>query len=103
MEVHGMSGADTAQSIAQAVARVKNVRTVPLVRLAHEDATERAVVVVRVGLPPLLPLTEVATVIAHVQLTVARLAPAGAAVHVEPDVAADEATPTEAIVIRALE
>jgi divalent metal cation (Fe/Co/Zn/Cd) transporter len=98
-----MSGSETAQAIAQAVGRVRNVRTVPLVRLAHEDGTERAVVVVRIGLPPLMPLTEVATAIAHVQLTVARLAPAGAAVHVEPDVAADEATPTEAIVIRALE
>jgi divalent metal cation (Fe/Co/Zn/Cd) transporter len=103
LEVHAMSGSEAAQAIAQAVGRVKNVRTVPLVRLAHEDDTERAVVVVRVGLPPLLPLSEVATVIAHVQLTVARLAPSGAAVHVEPDVAADEATPTEAIVIRALE
>jgi hypothetical protein len=98
-----MSGSAGQQGIADAVARVKNVRTVPLVRLAHEDGTDRAVVVVRVGLPPLLPLSEVVTVIAHVQLTVARLVPAGAAVHVEPDVAVDEATPTEAIVIRGLE
>ncbi|RIX29928.1 hypothetical protein D1781_00120 [Amnibacterium setariae] len=82
---------------------MRNVRTVPLVRLAHEDGTERAVVVLRVGLPPALSLTDVVTAIAHVQLTVSRLAPPGAAVHVEPDVAADEATPTEAIVIRALE
>ena len=98
-----MSDAGVRRSIAQAVGRVRNVRTVPLVRFAHEDGTERAVVIVRVGLPPLLPLTEIVTVIAHVQLTVARLAPQGAAVHVEPDVAVDEATPTEAIVIRALE
>lgn len=98
-----MSGSEAQRAIAQAVGRVKNVRTVPLVRLAHEDGTERAVIVVRVGLPPLLPLTEVVNAVAHVQLTVARLAPPGAAVHVEPAVAADEATPTEAIVIRALE
>lgn len=98
-----MSGSDTQQRIAEAVARVRNVRTVPLVRMAHEDGTERAVVVLRVGLPPLLPLTEVVTVIAHVQLTVARLVPVGTAVHIEPAVAADQATPTEAIVIRALE
>ena len=98
-----MSESESQRAIANAVGRVKNVRTVPLVRLAHEDGTERAIAVIRVGLPPLLPLTEVVTVIAHVQLTVARLMPAGAAVHVEPDVAADEATPTEAIVIRAME
>jgi hypothetical protein len=98
-----MSDSDVQRIIAEAVGRVRNVRSVPLVRLAHEDGTERAVVIVRVGLPPMLPLTEVVTVIAHVQLTVARLAPPGAAVHVEPDVAVDEATPTEAIVIRALE
>jgi divalent metal cation (Fe/Co/Zn/Cd) transporter len=98
-----MSDSDAQQAIAQAVGRVRNVHTVPLVRLAHEDGTERAVVVVRVGLPPTLPLAEVVTVIAHVQLTVARLAPPGAAVHVEPDVAVDEATPTEAIVIRGME
>ena len=98
-----MNGSEAQQRIAEAVGRVVNVHTVPLVRFAHEDGTERAVVIVRVGLPPLLPVTEVVTVIAHVQLTVARLVPPGTAVHVEPDVAADQATPTEAIVIRALE
>jgi divalent metal cation (Fe/Co/Zn/Cd) transporter len=98
-----MSGSAAQQAIVQAVGRVKHVTTVPLVRLAHEDGTDRAVVVVRIGLPPTLALPEVVTVIAHVQLTVARLMPKGAAVHVEPDVAADEATPTEAIVIRGME
>jgi hypothetical protein len=98
-----MSGSEAQRAIVEAVGRVRNVRSVPLVRFAHEDGTERAVVILRVGLPPLLPLTDVVTVIAHVQLTVARLAPQGAVVHVEPDVAVDEATPTEAIVIRALE
>lgn len=98
-----MSGSQAQQRIAEAVGRVVNVRSVPLVRLAHEDGTERAVVVVRVGLPPLLTVTDLVTVVAHVQLTVARLVPPGAAVHVEPSVAADQATPTEAIVIRALE
>ena len=96
-----MNGSEAQQRIAEAVGRVTNVHTVPLVRLAHEDGTERAVVIVRVGLPPLLPVTDVVTVIAHVQLTVARLVPQGTAVHVEPSVAADQATPTEAIVIRA--
>ena len=50
-----MSESESQRAIANAVGRVKNVRTVPLVRLAHEDATERAIAVVRVGLPPLLP------------------------------------------------
>lgn len=96
-------GGDATEGIVQAVGRVRNVRSVPLVRYAHEDATGRPVVVVRVGLPPMLPLTEVVTVVAHVQLTLARLVPQGAAVHVEPDVAVDEATPTETIVVRGLE
>lgn len=97
------TGETAADAIAQAVGRVRNVRTVPLVRLAREDGTGRAVVVIRVGLPPLLPLTEVVTAITHVQLAVARIVPPGAAVHVEPDVAVDAATPTEAIVIRGME
>lgn len=98
-----MSGDAAAEAIAQAAGRVGNVRTVPLVRLAREDGTGRVVVVLRVGLPPALPLTEVVTAITHVQLAVTRIVPPGSAVHVEPDVAADQATPTEAIVIRALE
>lgn len=100
-----MSGTGDAatEAVVQAAGRVRNVRSVPLVRTAREDGTGRVVVVLRVGLPPLLPLTEVVTAITHVQLAVARLVPAGAAVHVEPDVAVDQATPTETIVIRGLE
>lgn len=97
------TGDGATEAIVQAAGRVRNVRTVPLVRTAREDGTGRVVVVLRVGLPPLLPLTEVVTAISHVQLAVARLVPGGAAVHVEPDVAADQATPTEAIVIRGME
>ena len=97
------SEVDAAAAIAQAVAKVRNVRTVSTVRLGREDGSGRAIVAVRVGLPPLLALTEVVNVIAHVQLAAARIAPRGAAVFVEPDVAHDEATPTETIVIRALE
>ena len=97
------AGGSAKEAVAEAAGRVKNVRTVPLVRTGREDGTGRVLVVLRVGLPPLLPLGEVVTAIAHVQLAVARIVPDGAAVHVEPDVAADQATPTEAIVIRALE
>lgn len=98
-----VGGSKDRQAIAEAVGRVQHVRSVPLVRTAREDGTGRPLVVVRVGLAPQLTLAEVDTVIAHVQLTAARHAPAEAAVHVEPGVAADRATPTEAIVIRALE
>ena len=94
---------DRRSAVADAVARVQHVRTVPLVRTAVEDGTGRPLVVVRVGLPPHLTLAEVDTVIAHVQLTAARHLPRDAVVHVEPAVAADRTTPTEAIVIRASE
>lgn len=94
---------DPVTAISQAVGRVRNVRSVSTVRIGQENGSGRVLVAVRVGLPPLLPLGDVVNVIAHVQLAAARIAPKGAAVFVEPDVAHDEATPTETIVIRALE
>src|SRR5947209_4116499 len=94
---------DPVAAISQAVARVRNVRNVSTVRIGREDGSGRALVVIRVGLPPLLALPDVVNVIAHVQLAAARIAPKGAALFVEPDIAHDEATPTETIVIRALE
>ena len=94
---------DPAAAISQAVSRVRNVRNVSTVRIGLEERTGRALVVIRVGLPPLLDLPDVVNVIAHVQLAAARIAPRGAAVFVEPDVAHDEATPTETIVIRGME
>ncbi|HEY8318675.1 MAG TPA: hypothetical protein VIG76_07580 [Amnibacterium sp.] len=94
---------DPAAAIGQAVGRVRNVRNVSTVRIGREERTGRVLVVIRVGLPPLLELPDVVNVIAHVQLAAARIAPKGAAVFVEPDVAHDEATPTETIVIRGME
>lgn len=94
---------DVATAISQAVATVRNVRAVSTVRVGREDPSGRLLVAIRVGLPPLLALSEVVGVIAHVQLAAARVAPRGAMVFVEPDVAHDEETPTETIVIRALE
>jgi hypothetical protein len=94
---------DAAAAIGSAAAKVRNVRAVSTVRIGREDGSGRALVVVRVGLPPLLALTDVVNVIAHVQLAAARIAPKGAAIFVEPDVAHDEATPTETIVIRGME
>jgi divalent metal cation (Fe/Co/Zn/Cd) transporter len=94
---------DLGAAIAQAVGRLPNVRMVATVRIGREVGSDRILIALRVGLPPLMPLTEVVHVIARVQLAAARVAPKGAAVFVEPDVAADQATPTETIVIRALE
>lgn len=86
-------------AITSAVARIPDVRQVSAVHLATEQGG-RLLVAARIGLSPALGLQEVAAVIARVQLAVARLVPSGTAIVVEPDVAADQATPTEAIVIR---
>lgn len=94
---------DLGDLIAEAAARVRHVRNVGTVRLGTEVDSGRPLVTLRVGLPPGMPLTEVVAVVARVQLAAARLAPRGSAVFVEPDVAADQATPTEAIVIRGAE
>ncbi len=86
-------------AIASAVGRVPDVRQVSTVHVATEQ-DGRLLIAVRIGLSPALTLQEVAAVIARVQLGVGRLVPSGTAILVEPDIAADQATPTEAIVIR---
>jgi hypothetical protein len=94
---------DLEGAIAHAVGRLTNVRTVGTVRIGRELGSDRVLIAVRVGLPPLLLLTDVVRVIARVQLAAARLAPKGAAEFDEPDDAADQTTPTETIVIRGIE
>ena len=89
-------------AIASAIARASEVRQVQAVHIATEQSG-RLLVAARIGLSPSLGLQEVAAIIARVQLAVARLVPSGTAVVIEPDVAADQATPTEAIVIRGFE
>jgi divalent metal cation (Fe/Co/Zn/Cd) transporter len=93
--------ADDLETIVAAV-RATGVKTVGAVRVATQPGG-RLLVAVRIGLPPATPLSEIATAIAHVQVAVSRALRAPADVAVEPAVASDEATPTEAIVIRALE
>ncbi|BDI21333.1 hypothetical protein [Herbiconiux sp. L3-i23] len=61
------------------------------------------VVVARVGLSPALRLAEIVFAISEVEHAVRQADPRVQAVFVEPDIAADAATPTETIVIRALD
>ncbi len=86
-------------AIASAIARTPEVRQVSAVHVATEQ-DGRLLVAARIGLSPVLGLQEIAAVIARVQLAVGRLVPSGTAIVIEPDIAADQATPTEAIVIR---
>jgi divalent metal cation (Fe/Co/Zn/Cd) transporter len=86
-------------AIASAIARTADVRQVSAVHVATQQ-DGRLLIAARIGLPPDLTLQETAAVIARVQLAVARLVPSGTAIVIEPDVAADQTTPTEAIVIR---
>ena len=89
------------EAIEAAIARVPEVRSVGVVHIAEESG--RLVIAARIGLSPALGLQEVVGVIARVQLAAGRLVPAGTAVVIEPDVAADRSTPAEAIVIRGFE
>ena len=97
-----MTASDGRAAIEDAIARVPDVRSVASVHVASEQ-DGRIVVAARIGLSPALGLQEIVGVIARVQLAVGRLAPSGTAVVIEPDVAADQTTPTEAIVIRGFE
>lgn len=86
-------------AIASVIAKTADVRQVSAVHVATEP-DGRLLVAARIGLTPALTLLEVASVIARVQLAVGRLVPSGTAILIEPDIAADQTTPTEAIVIR---
>lgn len=70
---------------------------------ALEKADGGLVIVTRIGLSPALRLTEVVLTIGEVDYAVRRADSRVQAVFVEPDIAADSATPTETIVIRALD
>ena len=96
------ASADGREAIEAAIARVPDVRSIGVVHVASE-ADGRLVIAARIGLSPALGLQEVVGVIARVQLAVGRIVPPGTAVVVEPDIAADQTTPTEAIVIRGFE
>jgi divalent metal cation (Fe/Co/Zn/Cd) transporter len=90
---------DGRDAIASAIARTSDVHQVSAVHVATQR-DGRLLIAARIGLSPTLTLQEVASVIARVQLAVGRLVPSGTAILIEPDIAADQTTPTEAIVIR---
>ena len=81
------------------VSQVKGVSA--LHALQHQDGS--LLIVARVGLSPSLRLPEVVLVIGEVEYAVRKADERVSAVFVEPDIAADSATPTETIVIRALD
>lgn len=88
-------------AIEDAVLAVPQVRGVSALQALTRGGS--TVIVVRVGLSPTLRLADVVLAIADVEHAVKTADPSVSAVFVEPDIAADSATPTETIVIRALD
>ena len=94
-----MTAGDLEDAVTDAVRRVPDVRGVSTVHIGQE-LDGRPLVAIRIGVPPTFGLTDVVKVIARAQLAAGRVVPNGSAIFVEPDVAADQATPTDAIVVR---
>ena len=88
-------------AIHEAVLAVPQVKGVSALHAL--DSASGTVVVARVGLSPTLRLADVVLAIADVEHAVKTADPSVTAVFVEPDIAADSGTPTETIVIRALD
>ncbi len=88
--------------IERAILEVPQVRGVSALH-ALDRGEEGLVVVTRVGLSPTLRLPDVVLAIADVEHKVKTTDSRVRAVFVEPDIAADSGTPTETIVIRALD
>lgn len=85
-------------------AAIHDVHSVKGVSALHVvDREGKLVVITRIGLSPTLRLREIVLIIGEVEFAVRRAAPEVSSVFVEPDIAADSATPTETIVIRALD
>ena len=87
--------------IGTAIERVASVRGVSA--LHAFDRRGEPVIVARIELSPRLKLTQIVVIISEVDLAVRHADPRVRSVFIEPDVAADAATPTETIVIRALD
>ena len=85
-----------------AILDVPQVRGVSALH-ALDRGEDGIVVVTRVGLSPRLRLADVVLAIADVEHKVKTTDSRVTAVFVEPDIAADAGTPTETIVIRALD
>ena len=92
------SDGDLSAAIRAAAGSAAGVLGVGGVRVGGTDRD--TVAGVRVSLNPSLSLAEVLRIVGRVELAVLEVLPAGGAVFIEPDIASDLATPTEAIVIR---
>ena len=88
-------------AIEEAVLAVPQVKGVSALHALSRDGS--TVIVARVGLSPTLRLADVVLAIADIEHAVKTADPSVGAVFVEPDIAADSRTPTETIVIRALD
>ncbi|MCU1437560.1 MAG: hypothetical protein JWP66_647 [Naasia sp.] len=88
-------------AIEEAVLAVPQVRGVSAMRALPDD--EGIILVLRVGLSPSLRLPDIVLAIADVEHAAKTADDTVTAVFVEPDIAADARTPTETIVIRALD
>jgi divalent metal cation (Fe/Co/Zn/Cd) transporter len=88
--------------IERAILDVPQVRGVSALH-ALDRGEDGIVIVTRVGLSPTLRLADVVLAIADVEHKVKSSDSRVTAVFVEPDIAADSGTPTETIVIRALD
>ena len=93
---------DELSEIETAILEVPQVKGVSALH-ALDRGDEGLVVVTRVGLSPTLRLADVVLAIADVEHKVKTTDSRVTAVFVEPDIAADAGTPTETIVIRALD
>lgn len=93
---------DDLSGIEKAILDVPQVRGVSALH-ALDRGDAGLVVVTRVGLSPTLRLPDVVLAIADVEHAVKTTDSRVTAVFVEPDIAADAGTPTETIVIRALD
>ncbi len=93
---------DDLLEIERAILEVPQVKGVSALH-ALDRGDEGLVVVTRVGLSPSLRLADVVLAIADVEHKVKTTDRRVRAVFVEPDIAADAGTPTETIVIRALD
>ncbi len=88
--------------IEAAITQCEQVRSVSaLIAFGRSDGGVS--IVTRVGLSPRLRLPEIVVLIGEIEALVVAADPKIRSVYVEPDIAADAATPTENIVIRALD
>ena len=89
-------------AIRTAITGADQVRAVPELH-AFERSDHAVGVVARVGLSPYLRLPEIVQITSEIEARVVAADPSVRGVYIQPEVAADLGTPTESIVIRALD